>query len=698
MQEGPTAVTVVSVGTSAPDIAPAMTRRPAVPATLVGRIPVTGVTPVVDGGRWPAKASVGEAVPIQATVFREGHDAAAATAVLRRPDGTVHSRRRMSEVAPGSDRYQAWVVPDRPGLWSFCVEGWADPYETWHHAAELKVAAGVDVDLMLAEGVAVLERAIAALPLVNAEAAAARRVFTDAVRALRSPDADPQVRLALAAGADVRAALSRFPLREFISSSPDLLLRVERQRALFSAWYEFFPRSEGAYRDSDTGQWVSGTFLTAAKRLLAVAAMGFDIIYLPPIHPIGQVNRKGPNNTLGPAPSDPGSPWAIGSDEGGHDAIHPDLGDEVDFGAFVAAAREAGLEVAIDLALQCAPDHPWAREHPEWFTRRVDGTIAYAENPPKKYQDIYPLNFDDDPTGLYAEIRRVVELWISRGVTVFRVDNPHTKPMEFWEWLIAGVNTDHPEIIFLAEAFTRPAMMATLGKIGFQQSYTYFTWRTTKSEIAGYLEYLAGESADYMRPNFWPNTPDILHPFLQFGGPPAFRLRAVLAATLVPSWGMYAGYELYEHVARPGAEEYIDNEKYEYRPRDFEAAEREGRSLAPLITRLNAIRNAHPALQQLRNITFHPTSDDSVIAYSRHLPAALSPSGHDDTILVVVNLDPHSAKETVVDVDPTTIGLPAEAAFGVRDLITDQAWTWGTSNYVRLDPFVEPAHVFHVQG
>ncbi len=695
--------TVTTVGIHAPETATTRPPGSAVSAdpialsgkpTVMGRIAVLEVTPCVDGGRWPAKAVVGEAVPVRATVFREGHDAVAATVVLRRPDGSVHSRRLMTEISPGSDRYGVVVVPDAMGLWSFTVEGWSDPFESWHHAAEIKVAAGVDVELMLAEGAAVLERTLVGLPPVDSDAGGARRVLTDALRALRDIATDPARRLAVASGPDVRAVVEQFGLRDHVSVSPALSLTVERERALFSAWYEFFPRSEGARRDPETGRWTSGTFATAARRLPAVADMGFDIVYLPPIHPIGRLNRKGPNNTLVAGEFDPGSPWAIGSAEGGHDAIHPDLGDADDFAAFVATARSLGLETAIDLALQCAPDHPWATTHPEWFTTRADGSIAYAENPPKKYQDIYPLNFDNDPVGLCAEIRRIVELWISRGVTVFRVDNPHTKPVQFWEWLIGTINAEHPDIIFLAEAFTRPAMMATLGRVGFQQSYTYFTWRTTKAELTGYAEYLAGDSADYMRPNFWPNTPDILHAFLQSGGPAAFRLRAALAATMVPSWGMYSGYELYEHVPRPGAEEYIDNEKYEYRPRDWAAAERDGRSLAPYITRLNAMRREHPALQRLRNITFHPTTDDSVIAFSRHLPADQSPTGRPDTVLVVANLDPHGARESIVDIDPATIG--AGPTFDVRDMVTDRQWTWGVRNYVRLDPYVEPVHIFHV--
>ncbi len=463
-------------------------------APLVGRIPITELGPVVDCGRWPAKSVVGEPVPITARVFREGHDAVAATAVLIAPDGTEHTRARMYQVGMGLDRYRAEVVPDAEGAWTFRVEAWSDPYGTWQHDAAIKVEAGVDTELMLEEGARMFERALEA-GCGSAGDGAGTQVLRDAITALRDGDRPAQGRLAAGLAPEVEAVLAREPLRDLVTATDGMRLTVQRKLAGFSAWYEMFPRSEGAHQVETAGggrRWISGTFAQAANRLPAIADMGFDIVYLPPVHPVGRSNRKGPNNTLTPAPDDPGSPWAIGSDEGGHDAIHPDLGDFDDFDRFVARAREVGLEVAIDFALQCAPDHPWAREHPEWFTTRADGSIAYAENPPKKYQDIYPLNFDNDPTGLYHEVLRVVELWISHGVTVFRVDNPHTKPVEFWEWLIGRVNAEHPEIIFLAEAFTRPAMMHTLGKVGFHQSYTYFTWRTGKQELTEYLTELSG--------------------------------------------------------------------------------------------------------------------------------------------------------------------------------------------------------------
>ena len=395
-------------------------------------------------------------------------------------------------------------------------------------------------------------------------------------------------------------------------------------------------------------------------------------------------------------------PWAIGSEEGGHDAVHPDLGTFDDVDHFVATAADQGLEVALDLALQCAPDHPWATSHPEWFTSRSDGTIAYAENPPKKYQDIYPLNFDNDPAGLADEILRIVRLWIGHGVTVFRVDNPHTKPVAFWEWLIGEVNAQYPHVLFLAEAFTRPAMMHTLAKVGFHQSYTYFTWRTAKWELEEYIAQLSGSSADYMRPNFWPNTPDILHEFLQYGGPAAFKLRAVLAATLSPSWGMYSGYELCEHVAvRGGSEEYLDSEKYQYRPRDWASYEpggdNESRSIAPYITRLNDIRRAHRSLHRLRNTVFHHVDDEQVICYSRRLESSQAGGEPEDVLVVVVNLDPHGTRETAVHLNMPELGMDWIEGFQVDDLITGESWHWQEHNYVRLDPFYQPAHVLHVR-
>jgi starch synthase (maltosyl-transferring) len=424
--------------------------------------------------------------------------------------------------------------------------------------------------------------------------------------------------------------------------------------------------------------------------------MGFNVLYLPPIHPIGVAFRKGPNNTLNAGPQDPGSPWAIGSAHGGHDTIHPDLGSEQDFKAFVKTANGLGIEIALDLALQASPDHPWVKSNPEWFTTRADGTIAYAENPPKKYQDIYPINFDNDPQGIYFEVLRVVNHWISLGVKIFRVDNPHTKPVAFWEWLIQQVNQEHPDVVFLAEAFTRPAMMHALGKAGFQQSYTYFTWRNTKWELESYLKELAHESAAFFRPNLWVTTPDILTEYLQFGGPAAHKIRAAIAALASPSWGMYAGYELCESVARPGAEEHIDSEKYEYRPRDWNAAEASGRTISGYIARLNQIRGAHPAVRQLRNIEFHHTDDSAILAFSKYLAAEHSPTGKADAILVVANVDPHAVRQTTVHLDLAKLGISEGSSFEVKDLITNESYIWTTDNFVRLDAFKEPVHVFEI--
>ena len=644
------------------------------------------VTPVVEGGRYPAKATVGESLPVTAVVFREGHDAVNADVVLTGPDGV---RRPWTRMLPDPEEPNLWhaeVTPDEVGPWSFEVEGWSDPIATWRHDAQIKIPAGIDVELMFAEGALLLDRVAEALPKRSED----RQVVIEAVTAMRDTTRPEPVRYSAAVSPAVDDVLSRHPLRDLVSAEGPYPLFADRERALYGSWYEFFPRSEGAYVDDKTGKVVSGTLRTAAKRLDAVAAMGFDVIYLPPVHPIGRINRKGRNNTLDPGPDDVGSPWAMGSTEGGHDAIHPDLGDFDDFDAFVARAEELGLEVALDLALSAAPDHPWVTSHPEWFTTRADGSIAYAENPPKKYQDIYPINFDNEPKGLYAECLRIVRLWMSHGVRIFRVDNPHTKPVEFWEWLLGEVRATDPDVIFLAEAFTKPAMMHGLGAIGFQQSYTYFTWRTAKWELEEYFTEVAHESAAVMRPNFFVNTPDILHGFLQNGGPPAFKIRAVLAATGSPSWGVYAGFELFEHVAvRPGSEEYLDTEKFQIRIRDWDAAEAEGRTLAPYLTRLNDIRRRHPALQRLRNIVVHSSDDESVLVYSKQ--------EGDDIVLVVVNVDPHSSRETLVHLDMPALGLDWHDQVAVHDEITDETWTWGERNYVRLDPYAEPAHVLTVR-
>ncbi|GAA1153603.1 alpha-1,4-glucan--maltose-1-phosphate maltosyltransferase [Nocardioides aquiterrae] len=662
---------------------------------MVGRIPIMNVAPLVDLGRQPAKATVGEPFPVTATVFREGHDKLGAEVVLIGPDGRRRPPVRMTKHAEIPDRYEAWVTPDTVGAWSFEVVSWSDPLGTWQHHAALKVPAGVDVELTFTEGALLLERVLASLDPRDPSSADAAQVLQGAVDAARDTSRPPEARLAVLESPEVTGILYTHPIRELLTVEGPYPAYADRQLALFSSWYEFFPRSEGATKDPKTGAVTSGNFQTAAKRLDAVAAMGFDVIYLPPIHPIGEVNRKGPNNTLDPGPEDTGSPWAIGSKDGGHDAIHPDLGTFDDFDAFVARARGLGLEVALDLALQAAPDHPWVTSHPEWFTTRADGTIAYAENPPKKYQDIYPVNFDNDPTGISQEVLRTVRLWMSHGVRVFRVDNPHTKPVAFWEWLLKEVRRTDPDVIFLSEAFTRPAMMHALGAVGFHQSYTYFTWRTAKWELEEYLLEVSHESDHLMRPNFFVNTPDILHAFLQYGGPAAFKIRAAIAATGSPSWGVYAGYELFEHVAvRPGSEEYLDSEKYQIRVRDWDAADREGRTLAPYLTRLNEIRRAHPALQLLRNVSVHWSDDENILVFSKRHTL---PDGQSDVVIVVVNVDPHAARETTVHLDMEALGLTEHESFLVHDEITGADWNWTAHNYVRLDPFHEPAHILSVR-
>jgi len=655
---------------------------------MVARIPILDVAPVIEAGRYPAKAVVDELFTVTATVVRDGHDRLGAGVVLFDPEGTAQPLVAMRPMAE-PDRYAATVRPDREGAWSFRVESWSDPYATWRHDAEIKIAADVDVELMLTEGALLLARAVRRLRKAGP---ADKVVLRDAVTALRDTSRPVPARLAAGTADEVREIFERHPLRDLLSRSARFPFFVDRRRALYGSWYEFFPRSEGATVD-DHGVVHGGTLRTAAKRLDAVADMGFDVVYLPPIHPIGKINRKGPNNTLVASPDDPGSPWAIGSAEGGHDAVAPELGTIEDFDAFVTRAESLGLEVALDLALQCAPDHPWAAEHPEWFHRRADGSIAYAENPPKKYQDIYPLNFDNDFEGLYAEVLRVVRHWMSHGVRIFRVDNPHTKPVMFWERLLAEIRTTDPDVVFLSEAFTRPAMMRALAMVGFHQSYTYFTWRNTRWELEPYLFELAHETSHVLRPNLFVNTPDILTEYLQYGGPAAFRIRATIAATASPSWGVYSGFELFEHVAvRPGSEEYLDSEKYQVRIRDWDQAATW--SLAPYLARLNEIRREHPALQCLRNLSLHGSDNDQIMCWSkRHV----DPSGREDLVIIVVNLDPHTPHESTLHLDMPALGLDWHEVFSVNDVLTDQTWQWGQHSYVRLDPAHEPAHILTVR-
>jgi starch synthase (maltosyl-transferring) len=649
---------------------------------VTGRIAIDDVSPVISHGEHPSKAVVGECVPVRATVWREGHDAVAATVVWTSPEGTS-STTRMAPVDPGNDGWLATVVPTAPGRWTFRVDGWSDPWTTWLHTVQAKLDAGqgsVELANDLEYGARLLEWA-ARRPSQRAN----RQLLGTAVQALRDTSRTLSGRVDPALDEPVRRVMHDDPVRELVTRGKTHPVWVDRRRALYGSWYEFFPRSTGGW--DSTGRAVHGTFNTAAKDLERIAAMQFDVVYLPPIHPIGRVNRKGRNNTLVASQRDVGSPWAIGSADGGHDAIHPELGSLADFDAFVMRAHDLGLEVALDLALQCAPDHPWATEHQEWFTTRPDGSIAYAENPPKKYQDIYPVNFDNDPEGLYAEVLRVVLHWVAHGVRIFRVDNPHTKRPDFWQWLIAQVKKAHPDVLFLAEAFTRPARLYGLARLGFTQSYTYFTWRVHKHDLEEFGRELVAR-ADEHRPNLFVNTPDILHESLQLGGPAMFALRAALAATLGPSWGVYSGYELYEHEpVREGSEEYLDSEKYQLRPRDFAGALADGRSLQPWLTRLNEIRRAHPALQQLRTLCFHRTDHDELVAYSKTDPA----SG--DTVLVVVNLDPRHPAEGFVHLDLPALGLGWHDRFTVHDEVTGEVYQWGEVNYVRLSPEQAVAHI-----
>lgn len=661
--------------------------RKAVPPTMhapldpVPRIGIDDVRPTISLGALPAKAVVGEMVPVYALVWREGHDCVNATLQVTGPDGvTTAYPMEAEELNP--DKHHGVFVPDQEGDWTFSIEAWSDPIATWRNAVTKKMGAGQgaeELDNDLHHGAELFERAAAA-----AGDHAATNRFKAAADALAA-EGHPYDRSLIALDDQTARLLAQEPLRELVVSTQPRRVHVMRKKALFSSWYELFPRSTGGW--DDTGKPVHGTFQTTAEALPRVREMGFDTVYFPPIHPIGEINRKGSNNTLTPGPDDVGSPWAIGSKDGGHDATHPRLGTIEDFEALVARAEELGLEVAIDLALQAAPDHPWAESHPEFFTVLPDGTIAYAENPPKKYQDIYPLNFDNAPQAIYHEILRVVEFWIGHGVHTFRVDNPHTKPANFWHWLISTMHEDHPEVIFLAEAFTRPARLFGLAKAGFTQSYTYFTWKTTKVELTEFIEQTLAE-ADISRPNMFVNTPDILHESLQYGGRAAFAIRAALAATISPLWGMYSGFELYEHQAvAPGSEEYLNSEKYELRPRDFAGALASGDSLEPFIALLNWIRGEHPALQQLRTLHLHEVDNDQIIAFSKVDPVT------GDAVLAVINLDPRNAQEATLTIDRQAVGLDESGEFPVYDMVTGSHWTWSDRAFVRLSPQSDVAHI-----
>ena len=633
------------------------------------------------GGEFvPVKAIPGETFSVSATVFREGHDQLGADVVLFDAQGKEISRSVMREVWNGGDRYTADItIPDR-GDYSYAIESYDHPLATWLHDAEIKIGADVDAELMCAIGASLLEEVVAG-------DSSAKSLLKGAIAALKDPKLAPLNRFGIASTPEIRDYCAAYPLRRLATVSEKYPVHADHPRALIGAWYEFFPRSEGAVEKAD-GSIMSGTFKTASLRIPAVAAMGFDILYLPPIHPIGITHRKGRNNTLTPTESDPGVPWAIGGKDGGHMAINPELGTMKDFEDFVAVAKKNKIEVALDFALQASPDHPWVKEHPEFFTHRLDGSIAYAENPPKKYQDIYPINFDNDYNGILEESLKTLRFWIAKGVSIFRVDNPHTKPVHFWADVMRIIGKESPDVIFLAEAFTKPSMMHALGKAGFHQSYTYFTWRTTKAELIAYSEEVAHQTSAFFRPNFWVNTPDI-NPFhLQSGNPAIFAIRAALASTLTPSWGMYAGFELYEHRRfKEGGEEYLDSEKYEIKIRDWDGAEKKKLTLAPFITQLNKIRSENVALQRLRNLRFHHCDNDQILAYSKR--------EGDNVILVVVNLDPNFAQETTINWDMSALGM-REGNFEVTDLIDSAKYQWSPHTYVRLDPTRLSGKVVHI--
>ncbi|MGI8774049.1 MAG: maltotransferase domain-containing protein [Actinomycetota bacterium] len=652
------------------------------PDTKKSHVVIEHVEPEIDGGRFRAKAIVGDLVSVSADIFRDGPYLLQAVIRYRGPGDKRWSEAPLTPTV--NDRWEGSFSPSQVGRWRYTIEAWTDGFGTWRRDLIKRVEASQNVDLELEEGARMIEARLKAIP------AKERRAVTAAIETLRTaPPAssdrgfgDPRVGAALSDA--VGLAMQRYPDRTGSATyKPVLELTVDRERARFGAWYEFFPRSTGT-------KTKHGTFKTAAKRLPAIADMGFDVVYLPPIHPIGTAFRKGKNNTLDPGPNDVGSPWAIGSPDGGHDAIHPDLGTIEDFDDFVAETERLGMEVALDFAIQCSPDHPWVTEHPEWFHHRSDGSIKYAENPPKKYQDVYPVNFDtDNADELWLELKRIVDHWISHGVKIFRVDNPHTKPLVFWEWLISSVHESDPDVIFLAEAFTRPKVMQQLAKMGFTQSYTYFTWRNEKWDLEEYLtELTQTEMRWYFRPNFFANTPDILHEYLQLGGPPAFKIRLVLASFLSPSYGIYSGYELFENVpVKAGSEEYLDSEKYELRPRNFQ----EQPNFIDYISRVNDIRQKHPAAAEFTNLAWHRTDKENIIAFSKT-------SADGDALLIVVNLNPFHYEEATLDLDLGVLGIDQSQPFEVHDLLTDAKYVWhGTHNYVRLDPHDQPAHVFKVR-
>lgn len=637
---------------------------------------VEDLRPSVDGGRHPVKRTVGDTVTVTATVYKEGHDAIAGRVRYRGP-GDRRSRMAPMTYQRDVDRLTGAFHADRIGPWTFSVEAWTDRFGSWRADLEKKADAGQDTHADLLEGAQMVEEA------AGGARGKAGETLARSAETLRDEKMSSQERVKRALSPQLaRAMAQHLPPSDVTASPGDYTVTVDPPLASCAAWYEMFPRSQSKRPGRH------GTFADAERRLPGIAALGFDVVYLPPIHPVGRTNRKGPNNSLVAGPDDPGSPWAIGSADGGHTAVEPKLGTLEDFEHFVQRADELGMAVALDYALQCAPDHPWVTEHPEWFYVRPDGSIKYAENPPKRYEDIYPLNFwCDDYPALWEACRDIFLFWIARGVTTFRVDNPHTKPFAFWEWVIGEVKRRHAETIFLSEAFTRPARMRGLAKLGFTQSYTYFTWRNTPWEIREYLtELTRTDMVEYFRPNFFANTPDILHEYLQTGGRPAFLVRLVLAATLSPLYGIYSGFELCENIPlREGSEEYLHSEKYEIRVRDWDAPA----NINADITRINEIRREHPALRQLANIEFCPSDNEWILCYHKHAT--------DDHIIVAVNLDPHRPHETSVHVPIGDMGIGESEYYYADDLLAGTRYTWsGPRNYVRLDPHEQVAHVLHV--
>ena len=673
-----------------------------------GRVNVLDITPSAENGLYPARVELGEAFKVTAQVFIEGRTKAGATVSVRNTRGTEKGRFPMICTNPGLDRWEAMVkigdhsdlkpwedgyadVKKQLGEWHIVVEGWEDTYASWLHDAQIKVEVGDDVENALESGAQLLERWAGARD--SKLTADDKKTLREAAKTVADKSLDATARLAAATTDAIASLHETNPLRDGLSASNPQRFRVERPKSSFAAWYQFFPRSEGAYFDAD-GKIVQGTLKTALSGLDRAKAEGFDIVYLPPIFPIGVTNRKGRNNSLVAGPFDPGSPFGIGSELGGHDTVDPLLGTMDDFKAFCAHAHELGLEVALDFALQCSPDHPWVKQHPNWFRTKPDGTIAFAENPPKKYQDIYPIDFNADMEGIEAEVERIMDLWIKAGVTIFRVDNPHTKPVRFWQDVIAAVTKKHPEVLFLAEAFTRPGMMRALSYAGFTQSHCYFPWRNTKEELEEYLEETNGDGGFYQHNTFWPSTPDIMTAYLRDNGIAGHAVRAVLAAMGSPSWGIYNGYELIENKQRPGFEEQIDNEKYEVKVRDWDEADKYG--ISELLTSLNKIRSEHPACRSYHNLHVLPSDDAGVIAFLRQTPAELAGTGKPDTVIVVVNLDGHNAHQSIVHIELPDFGFATDKPLKVHDELTGREFDWGWDNYVSLAPWADVAHVLTV--